>query len=410
MRDNPRTRRALVRKPFPDALASGYKVIPGQGSLGFADKVMAVPFGESPFARFTRLHEMGHLAFTPPIIPAKVAAENGLDPQALQVCEDARVNTLLATQKGLPMTALGETESLDGFRDSITKLVGAGDAETAVKFGAETLVAFRHRNEAGIRDVLETAGLLPAIALADRALLELDPDDDGDIPFDQTIAAARVLTNGLQYGKELGESPGDLSENAKEQLSDSEMVPWGELRMEYPRLTNNHGAKVSPKYRASDTGPRLRKIGRLFTDQKIFAHRVRQPGGSLLIDGSGSMNLEPEQIQEILKIAPVAWIGLYGARSGDSGAIKVLAKDGKVCRPEDMISPGGCNVIDGPALRVLAKQSAPRIWICDGWVTGIDDIGSLANTVECSRICFAANIKRIPTVAEAIPYLRSLAK
>jgi len=121
------------------------------------------------------------------------------------------------------------------------------------------------------------------------------------------------------------------------------------------------------------------------------------------------MSLSPVQIQQILEMAPVAWIGVYGANSQE-GWIKVLAANGKCCAPDDMHSPGGCNVVDGPALEVLAKQARPRLWICDGVVTGVGDRYAEGNAVACAKICLEHNIRRLGTMSAAIDYLKTLTR
>jgi hypothetical protein len=240
----------------------------------------------------------------------------------------------------------------------------------------------------------------------------LSPRGHGEIPFANTIKAAKVLDGALGDSEMLSESPADFPAGEVEMLSypgADYMVPWGDMTILRPPLHARFGAKVSPRHRATDVGMRLRNVSRVLTDGRIFSHRVKQAGGALLLDGSGSMSMHPSDVREILSIAPMAWVGIYGAGTR-RGALKILAEKGKGAHPDQMRSPGGCNVVDGPALEVLAQQSAPRIWICDGHVTGIGDASGVGNVVECARICTRANIKRIDTIEEAIAYLRMLGK
>ena len=409
MRDNARAPRPKVHKPFPDALAEGYGVVAGPGGINFAGKEMHVPLGESPYARMVRLHEMGHLRFTPPQTPDIMCRKYGVTMDALQCCEDARINTLLETRLGLPMSELGEAEDLSPFRHGLEKALTTGNRMEAIKQGAEVRVAFQSRNPYGIAEILYDLGLGEAVTLAERALKELHSKGKG-IPFTRTIKAAKILAEGLADMRALHESPGRLDPEEVEGSSPRPgSVPWGDMTVEQPPRSGRFGAKLSPRNRMSDTGIRLRHVSRLLTDGRCFSHRVRQSGGSLLIDGSGSMHMSPEDVQQILKIAPLAWVAIYGAGM-ERGTVKVLARDGKAVAPTEMFSPGLCNVIDGPALALLATQSAPRIWICDGRVTGVGDKSGWGNTVECAKICTAANIRRIDTVREAVPYLASLSK
>lgn len=407
MRDHARRKKPPIHKPFPDAIEDGFKVVEGSGGVSFDGRIMHVPLGESDMDRFVRLHEMGHLRFTPRQSPEKVCAKHGLDMSSLQVCEDARINTLL-TGKGFPMSELGETDpDLPKFRQTIEEMLAKGKVTEALRFGAECLVALRHRAEKPARQILSE--ILPgAIPYADGALSFLD----GRTPsFQRTVKAAKFLTEAFNNREALTEGPGNLGSEGESLLRCGivDKLPWGEMTVVTPRRTHRTCRKVSPKFRVSDVGLRLRRVSRVLTDGRCFAHRTKQVGGSLLIDGSGSMSLSPEDVRQILEVAPVAWVAIYGA-SVKKGAVKILADKGTVVAPEDMTSPGGCNVIDGPALRLLAQQSRPRIWICDGRVTGVGDQCAFQNTVECAKICDDANIRRIETVTEAVTYLRSLSR
>ena len=62
---------------------------------------------------------------------------------------------------------------------------------------------------------------------------------------------------------------------------------------------------------------------------------------------------------------------------------------------------GRGNIVDGPALRWLAQQPEPRIWISDGQVTGTHDRPSTDLVVDAIRICQQAGIRRAGT-AEGI--------
>ena len=53
-------------------------------------------------------------------------------------------------------------------------------------------------------------------------------------------------------------------------------------------------------------------------------------------------------------------------------------------------------MVDGPALRWLARQDRPRIWVSDGVVTGVgDDNPNPAMLVEVARIIARSGIRWI---------------
>lgn len=417
MRDNIRHVRPKVHKAFPDAIAPGFAVVSGPGGISFSGKAMHIPLDETPYSRMVRLHEMGHLTYTPKKDPDKQCAKYGIPMDLLQVCEDARINTLMEKAHRLPMRNLGETEDLTPFRDGLKKLVDAGQHETALRQAVEFRVGMQFRNELQAARILRELDLEDALDIANAGLQHLKyKRSKSGLGFPKTVKAARAIMDALESRDILRDSPSDLGDTAKMCSPGGStvrggMAPWGRMEIEVPKSlsTRHHAGRLTPKYRPADDGRRLRNVSRALTDGRIFARKIKQEGGSLLIDGSGSMSMSPEDVAEILKMAPLAWVAIYGAQY-DSGKVKILARDGKCVAPADMRSPGACNVIDGPALELLAKQSTPRIWICDGHVTGVGDRMTHGNILEAAKICSAANIKRIGTVESAITYMRTLSR
>jgi hypothetical protein len=64
-------------------------------------------------------------------------------------------------------------------------------------------------------------------------------------------------------------------------------------------------------------------------------------------------------------------VALYsGAQT--HGALRIVAERGKKADKKYITAPmGGNNLVDGPALRWLAKHKGRKLWISDGGVTGI---------------------------------------
>jgi hypothetical protein len=61
---------------------------------------------------------------------------------------------------------------------------------------------------------------------------------------------------------------------------------------------------------------------------------------------------------------------------------------------------GGGNVVDTEALRWLASQPGPRVWICDGFVTGMMDHEGMNITRECGILATRARVKRFQSIEE----------
>jgi hypothetical protein len=136
-------------------------------------------------------------------------------------------------------------------------------------------------------------------------------------------------------------------------------------------------------------------------DKKIFERRAKNNGGTILIDVSGSMQLNDEMILLLIEKKPAAKIAIYaGNFDSNQGTVRVIVQKGKAAAPKDIDvdSLGGGNVVDYPALLWLIQQEKPYFWICDGQLTGRNDSGYTSINVGCSKIQKRANILRWSSV------------
>ncbi|MBW2271485.1 MAG: hypothetical protein JRH16_23280 [Deltaproteobacteria bacterium] len=159
--------------------------------------------------------------------------------------------------------------------------------------------------------------------------------------------------------------------------------------------------------RSAAEGVLLRDISRFAHDQRVFAGRARQQrgGGSVLVDTSGSMSLDPDDIAAIIAGAPGATlVAIYSGRQAE-GELRVVVRDGRRIGVEGLTPFGSANVIDQPALEWLAKQPEPRVWISDGSVTGVNDTPSRKVRIRCRQICRRARIERVGDAAAAAKLL-----
>lgn len=140
------------------------------------------------------------------------------------------------------------------------------------------------------------------------------------------------------------------------------------------------------------------------SDYRCFSLARRQYGGTILIDMSGSMSIQQAQVERVLHIAPYATIAGYGAQSHNYGHIVIIAENSEKGRANDAIAICGSryNVIDGPALQWLSRQVAPRIWISDGAVTGVNECQGPRLRADVERITRTAKITRIPTLGQLL--------
>jgi hypothetical protein len=189
---------------------------------------------------------------------------------------------------------------------------------------------------------------------------------------------------------------------------------WGVLRRieEPPRVVANRRRGVPAPPRPADEGSILRGPHRLLIDGRVFAHRRRRHGGSVLIDASSSMRWTVRKVEALLEAAPAAVVACYEGAAEGWGVLRILARSGSRVAEQAMRPPlgKGGNVIDGPALRWLARQPPPRLWVSDGHVTGIGDHFAPRLLRDVDQICTRADITRVPdTIAARVALTRRLA-
>lgn len=162
--------------------------------------------------------------------------------------------------------------------------------------------------------------------------------------------------------------------------------------------------------RAQDAGPRLRSIHRILSDGRVFQQRRRAPGGTILVDTSGSMSLSHEQIMPLLQARPATTIAIYSGNSRE-GTLSIVAESGRVLMDpralQKAISDAGSgNVVDVPALAWLNTQPGPRSWVCDGGVTGLRDQATPTITQACRYLAKQGKVTQYLRLA-ALPVAAS---
>ena len=166
------------------------------------------------------------------------------------------------------------------------------------------------------------------------------------------------------------------------------------------------GAKFSAFGRkARRTGALIRNTNRWFNDKAIFRGRARAAGGTVLVDTSASMKLDASGVDRILRHAPAATlIAMYSGKSG-RGELRIIARNGRRVANDGLAPYGQGNLVDLPALKWLASQPGPRIWLSDGKVTGERDWASGILARQCYAVCRRHGIRRVETAEEAAAVL-----
>ena len=168
-------------------------------------------------------------------------------------------------------------------------------------------------------------------------------------------------------------------------------------------LERNFRALVKRNGVAAPEGPLPKFFGRWFGDKQIFERQGLRRGGTLLIDISSSMDWSWNQTCALIEATPAMTIALYSGHTATRGYLTIIAHSGKLVARSfnaGAFGHGGSNIIDGPALSWLCRQPRPRVWFCDGHVTGIGDHGHLGIREDADRLCRLGAIRRTVDPAE----------
>ena len=186
---------------------------------------------------------------------------------------------------------------------------------------------------------------------------------------------------------------------------------WGDMTVHNPPLSVNLQAllKGSRQYRPMDYGYNPKYINRFCIDRKIFKQKLSVKGGTILIDASGSMSFNSDDILEIMKMLPAVNIAMYNG-SYKTGDLRIIAKNGKRVTEKYLDTHSGRgNVIDGPALEWLSTMPARRIWVSDMYVFGATGDTSGFNLLkECYDLCTKNKIINLKNIDEVKEYALKL--
>lgn len=401
----------------------------GDSPMGFTDlvrKELSVSLKSSRAAtRWTQLHELSHVKhskWTPGRIRNVASKKLGveLSPELILAAEDARINKKLLDKlpdctegyqvtSPLRMDTPGYLSSHYGpeearkvcgrflsvkKRKSITDIV-----KKFVADGKGTVTDFTIPVAKAVEVYLETENEKQALQagqdLKEKAQ-ELakaeeggDGGDNGDNGEDESL-----------LGKEDADKPICCKPNVGSGTGRSEaywVIPTVE---DYPSRRVVRQVKGNFTNQTVETGTVFRpsQLHRIATDGTIFSRKRRRPGqfmrGTVLIDYSGSMNWRMDHIIAVIDSIPFATVAIYhGNGRRDCGVIEIVAEGGT--RVEKLPRTLNGNTCDGPALLWLSRRPGPRVWICDGYVTGVGDASPASLAKEAKMIMEATGIIQI---------------
>jgi len=382
--------------------------IRGAASCNFTDRILQVPLGYGLGERVVRAHELAHVRMSPHCSDVG-ALPFDVHPRAAECAEEFRINTVLA-RLGFDVEELRDgSEGLSGERVALT-----GEWDEAVLFllavvgtgGERTYLSGvrRHQPEwlPALRAIAKQANALVAdVPVARLASTDLTPEGQSEGYARYTVPLARMVTSALRAtpptsSDELRSFRRSLQPGARRPATGS-FAPLVLAPSVEPVLRERR--PLVRRRRPQTSGTSLAYPQRLLTDpyQRGFAGRRRSRGAVIVIDQSGSMDIEEKQLHQLLAIAPQALIIGYSHRPGDQGhtpnAWILATEQGVVPQPHTGNIGNG---VDGPVLEWAATLRRPNdvmIWVTDGQVTDAHDHPCDTLSLACAQIVQRERIK-----------------
>lgn len=408
--------------PMPEAIdGKRWSVKRGQPRIDMTAREMFVPLADTDGDRFLRAHESAHAKITPKVAANAAAEKHGVSVLALQVCEDCRVHHFL-NRRGIPTPGAVSAAEIEQHlprlkvadRDIAAALlasVGTGDYGRI--FNALAAAPDMAPDRLGsivqaVRNVADSIGARPARRGAKHPAETVQGFNKRTVPAAQLFDAMFP-----ESPPEHDRANREMIRNAVQRGPMDESGEWGDVQpiARAPlTLGKDRGRGTTRSYR--DEGVIPSAVHRLPVDGRVFTRQRRATGGSVLVDASGSMSLDSTDLAAIVEAAPAGRVAIYCGAKWTGGRITVVADRGRRAADDDIQRAriGGSNLIDGPALRWLAKQPAPRIWVSDGLVNGRD--GRIAHNLlrECAELCRRHGIRRVDRPDQAADLLKPPAK
>ena len=414
----PRVLRSRALNPVP-AVAIGddkgeFTVLPPPpgcyGAVNLPKRLFGVPLDDSKQSLAIRAHEYSHLAVQRALgehlmdtleadLPFRIlqaGLDNIVNGFARASGVDA-VNALPMSRKpdktsSIPDRAARLLQVLSVKQRSIDKGLTEADQEFVTEAAAK-LRQFGHELARGGTDI--GTARLTLLSLAERFSaeaigfrMELDEIIEGRPDLNSFLSRIAAVEPGVH-----------------EELEGTPIAPsnpgWASMSIVQDVLDKKLNQKLlAPKCRPGFIGAFRNPLRALLPafDGKAWSVKLRRETGSILIDVSGSMHLKVSQIGRLLENAPLATVANYSSDGHRTGELHILAQNGRYT--SDPQRAGFGNGVDGPALDWLARQPAPRVWICDGVVTGVGDATHHTLAQECMTTCVRSNIMRVESVEE----------
>ena len=391
----------------------------GGASCDFARRILTVPLGSSHVDRVVRSHELLHLRLSPPagIEPH----DHGVSARALECAEELRINWVLA-QLGFDANALRDgSEKTSGVR-----VAERGAWPEAVYFYLALI------GTGGEKEFL--TGLRTCEPTWPKALRALRKEVSTIVNRTSLSAATATPRGAEMSGFELLSVPiARLADRAAGAHAPHDDESWRSFRrslspggrrapsrrfadlvidesLEYDAVSGRIGS-VDTRYDV--VGTTITHPSRVWRDpqRRVFERRRRRPGGVVLIDQSGSMDIADSDLDALVSAVPGVTVLGYSHRPGDQLAQPnawVLAT--ATSRARRLPTGNVGNGVDGPALAWALGHCAATerlVWVTDGQVTDSNDHPNEALTQQCAELVVRHQIRLVRTLPEAATVLRT---
>lgn len=388
----------------------------GGASCNLTERILEVPLGNDATSRVVRAHELMHARVSPHLIEHYGALEE-ISPRALECAEELRINTLIARldfdvsllRDGSEKNGAQRLAESDDWSEAncfLMAVLGTGGEK-------EYLAAIRRVAPSwmpGLRAVRKRAlGLMDACTNGALGATRLNEEQLPSGYANSTVVLARILTQSMVARPPI--TPEELRAFRRSLEPGGRRPPTGRFAPLSFDLTvtmspRPRGAGVR-RARASTSGPTLRYPSRLLTDdrKRAFAQRSTLHGGIVIIDQSGSMDIDEASLSSLLVRAPDAVVIGYSHRPGDHGVTPnawVLADRGSVATTIPSGNVG--NGVDGAVLAWALRRrrgNEPIVWVTDGQVTDSHDHPDDRLTIQCAELVRLHRIRLVRELGDA---------
>jgi hypothetical protein len=388
----------------------------GEASCNLTERILEVPLGNDASSRVVRAHELMHARVSPHVIE-HCGVLDEMSPRALECAEELRINTLIA-RLDFNVALLRDGSEKEGAR----RIAESGDWSEALCFlmavigtggEKEYLAGIRHIEPSwmsGLRAVRKRAmNLMDGFASPILGATRLNQEQLPSGYADSTVVLARILTQSMVARPP--KTPEELRAFRRSLEPGGRRPPTGK----FAPLKFDDSVTMSPRprgaglrrARASTSGPTMRYPSRLLTDdrKRAFARRSTFHGGVVIIDQSGSMDIDDASLSMLLRRAPDALVVGYSHRPGDNGLtpnVWIFADRGSVATsiPSGNIGNG----VDGSVLEWALRRrrnAEPIVWVTDGQLTDSHDHPDERLTIQCAELVRRQRIRLVKELGAA---------